>query len=112
MIAITVENASPVSFTSSTGGYSFCEEDTGIEFTAAGGYNDDQYNWKLGTVTSTGLSLIVDAVDFTDGATLELYAVTSAGCTSTIAQQVLTKTVRPSFVIQTGQPGNAVCSGN
>ena len=112
LIEITVENTPPVSFTSSTGGYSFCEDDTGIEFTAAGGYLAGQYNWKLGTVTATGQSLVVSATDFADGEVLELYAVTSAGCTSTIVQQVLSKTVRPSFVIQTDQPGNAVCSGD
>ena len=112
LIEITVENTPPVSFTSSTGGYSFCEDDTGIEFTAAGGYLAGQYNWKLGTVTATGESLVVSATDFADGEVLELYAVTSAGCTSTIVQQVLSKTVRPSFVIQTDQPGNAVCSGD
>ena len=49
--------------------------------------------------------------DFANGDFLKVYAVTSAGCTTTLVQQALSKVSAPSFFIETDKAGNAVCSG-
>ena len=46
-----------------------------------------------------------------DGDFLRVYAITSAGCSTTIVQQQITKVEPPSFFIETDKAGNAICSG-
>jgi len=97
---------------SPTGVFDFCEGDN-ITFSANGDLNaDDDFFWKIGTTTATGDTFALEMTPAVSGQSLELYLVTSAGCTSTLVNQIISVTQSLTFGLDTDKPGDTVCAGD
>ncbi|MGA0896877.1 MAG: hypothetical protein ACO3QK_06280, partial [Flavobacteriaceae bacterium] len=102
----------PVILSPTPGVFNFCEGEA-ITFTADGDLNpgSDTFYWRIGTTTSTGNTFDLTMTPDLNGRDLELYLVTTAGCTSTLAKETISVTESLTFSIATDQPGDTVCSG-
>ena len=97
---------------SPTGVFDFCEGDN-ITFSANGDLNaDDDFFWKIGTTTATGDTFALEMTPAISGQSLELYLVTSAGCTSTLVNKIISVTQSLTFGLDTDKPGDTVCAGD
>ncbi len=107
-----VEPNTPV-ISSSTGNFSFCQDDT-ITFTASGGIGSDNYYWKFGSSSPTlnSISVTKNPGELIDGEIIQLYLVTSEGCSSTIVSEVISVSDIPETSITSSLPGNTLCSGD
>jgi len=92
-IQITLDDTRNLAITSSTGGFSFCEN-TAVTFTAVGAVNGDTYEWEIlsGATTSTSTGTVAGATT-TDttivaGGSVKLTITTAAGCSYDITEPI------------------------
>jgi hypothetical protein len=90
---IVVDDTRNLSITSSTGGFSFCEN-TAVTFTAVGAVNGDTYEWEIlsGATTSTSTGTVAGATT-TDttivaNGSVKLTITTAAGCSYDITEPI------------------------
>ncbi len=94
-----------------TPGTTVCSDDT-ITLHATGGIGVVTYSWIIGgTVTATGDTYNATPGSIPDGTTVELFIISSGGCTSTIVSEVITVVDAPAITIDSNAAGDTICAG-
>ena len=94
-----------------TPGTTVCSDDA-ITLNGTGGAVGDTYHWTIGgTVTATGSTYNAAPGSIANGATIELYIVSSGGCTSTVVTEVINLVDPPTITMDSDAPGDTICAG-